>query len=202
MNQQLSNLSTEDSLLILCLQIVKDAHYRQEKLKQVYDIAQVIKNNKLDWEVVIQRAKDLGSERLLLFGLAIASRLLQVAIPQELQQKIEKDLIVKLYLNQVVRQLFSHSNKQNNVFGIFQQGFIQGLCGLILRTLMLMDNYNFIGKRNRYLVGHLISYIFKPNSNDLEYVSFPEFLYILYYLVRPIRLGLKFLNPSQKVPGG
>ncbi|MGB3761130.1 MAG: lasso peptide biosynthesis B2 protein [Rivularia sp. (in: cyanobacteria)] len=195
LNQQVTNLSAEDSLLILCLQIVKDAHYRQEKLKQVYDIAQLIHNQKLDWEVIIQRARDLGSERLLLFGLGIASRLLQVAIPEELQQKIEHDLIVKLYLNQVVRQLFSHSNKQDNVFGIFQQGLIQGLYGFVLRALMLLDNSKFIGKHNRYLVGHLISYIFKPNSSDLKYVSLPGFLYILYYLVRPIRLGLKFLNP-------
>jgi hypothetical protein len=194
LNQQVTNLSAEDSLLILCLQIVKDAHYRQEKLKQVYDIAQIIKNQKLDWEVVIQRARDLGSERLLLFGLAIASRLLQVEIPEELQQKIEKDLIVKLYLNQVVKQLFRHSNKQRNVFGIFQQGFIQGLYGFVLRALMLLDNSQFVGKHNRYLIGHLINYIFKPNSNDLEYVSLPGLLYILYYLVRPIRLGLKFLN--------
>ncbi len=194
-NQQVTNLSAEDSLLILSLQIVKDAHYRQEKLKQVYDIAQLINNSKLDWEVVIQRARDLGSERLLLFGLAIASMLLQVEIPEELQQKIESDLIVKLYLNQVVKQLFSHSNKQNNVFGIFEQGFIQGLYGFVLRALMLLDNYKFLGKHNRYLFGHLISYIFKPNSNDLKYVSLPGFLYILYYLFRPIRLGLKFLNP-------
>ncbi len=195
LNQQVTNLSAEDSLLILCLQIVKDAHYRQEKLKQVYDIAQIIKNQKLDWEVVIQRARDLGSERLLLFGLGIASRLLQVEIPEELQQNIEKDLIVKLYLNQVVKQLFRHSNKQRNVFGIFQQGFIQGLYGFVLRALMLLDNSQFVGKHNRYLIGHLINYIFKPNSNDLEYVSLPGLLYILYYLVRPIRLGLKFLNP-------
>ncbi len=194
LNQQVNNLSAEDSLLILCLQIVKDAHYRQEKLKQIYDIAQLINNHNLNWELVIQRARDLGSERLLLFGLAIASRLLQVEIPEELQQKIENDLIVKLYLNQAVKQLFSQS-KQNNLFGIFQQGLIQGLYGLILRALVLMDNSNFLAEHNRYLVGHLFSYIFKPNSNDLEYVSLPRFMYVLYYLIRPIRLGLKFLNP-------
>ena len=197
LNQQVNNLSPEDSLLILCLQIVKDAHYRQEKLKQVYDIAQLIHNQKLDWEVVIKRARDLGSERLLLFGLGIVNRLLQVKIPEELQQKIQKDLIVKLYLNQVVKQLFSYSNKQNNVFGIFEQGFMQGLYGFILRALMLLERSKFWGKHNRYLVGHLFSYIFKPNSNDLEYVSLTGFLYILYYLVRPIRLGLKFFNPHK-----
>ena len=196
LNQQVTNLSTEDSLLILCLQVVKDAHYRQEKLKQVYDIAQIIKNQKLDWEVVIQRARDLGSERLLLFGLGIANRLLQVEIPEELQQKIEDDLIVKFYLNRVVEQLFSKEDTQHQLFGIFEQGLMQGLYGFILRALMLLERSNW-GKHNRYLFGHLISYIFKPNSNDLEYVSLPGFLYILYYLVRPIRLGLKFLNPHK-----
>ncbi|MGF1676155.1 MAG: nucleotidyltransferase family protein, partial [Rivularia sp. (in: cyanobacteria)] len=201
LNQQVINLSTEDSLLILCLQIVKDAHFRQEKLKQVYDIAQLIKNSKLNWKLVIQRARDLGSERLLLFGLGIANRLLQVEMPEELQQKIEDDLIVNLYLDSVVEELFAKKDKQHQLFGIFRHGLIQGLYGFILRAFILLDNSKLIGKHNRYLIGHLFSYIFKPNSNDLKYVSLPGFLYILYYLVRPIRLGLKFLNPSQKVSG-
>ncbi|MGB3638743.1 MAG: hypothetical protein WBA39_14390, partial [Rivularia sp. (in: cyanobacteria)] len=88
-----------------------------------------------------------------------------------------------------------HSNKQRNVFGIFEQGFMQGLYGFLLRALMLLERSKFLGEHNRYLIGHLFNYIFKPNSNDIEYVSLPGFLYILYYLVRPIRLGLKFLNP-------
>ncbi|WP_414623445.1 lasso peptide biosynthesis B2 protein [Calothrix sp. CCY 0018] len=199
LNQQLTNLSTEDSLLILCLQIVKDAHYRQEKLKQVYDIAQLINNQKLDWKVVIKQAQDLHSERLLLFGLGIANRLLQVKIPVEIKQKIASDLIVNLYLDCVVEQLFSKDDKQSQLFGIFERGFIQGLYGFVLRALMLLERSKFFGKHNRYLVGHLFSYIFKPNSNDLEYVSLPGFLYILYYFVRPIRLGLKFLNPYLKI---
>ena len=194
LNQQVNNLSGEDSLLILCLQIVKDAHYRQEKLKQVYDIAQLINNSKLNWKLVIQRARDLGSERLLLFGLGIANRLLQVQIPEELQQKIENDLIVNLYLDRVLEQLFSKEDKQHQLFGIFEQGLIQGLYGFFLRALMLLERSKFWGKHNRYLIGHLFSYMLKPNSNDLKYVSLPRFLYILYYLVRPIRLGLKFLN--------
>lgn len=178
LNQQLTNLSPEDSLLILCLQIVKDAHHRQEKLKQVYDIAQLINNQKLDWKLVIQRARDLGSERLLLFGLAIASRLLQVEIQPQLKQKIKSDWIVNLYLNRVVKQFFSKEDKQD-----------------ILRALILLESLKLFGQHNRYLFGYSINYIFKPNSNDLEYVLLPQFMYILYYFIRPIRLGLKFLNP-------
>ena len=178
LNQQVTNLSPEDSLLILCLQIVKDAHHRQEKLKQVYDIAQLINNQKLDWKVVIQRARDLGSERLLIFGLAIASRLLQVEIQPQLKKKIKSDWIVNLYLNRVVNQFFSKEYKQD-----------------ILRALILLENSKLLGQHNRYLFWYSINYIFKPNSNDLKYVFLPGFLNILYYFIRPIRLGLKFLNP-------
>ena len=178
LNQQVNNLSPEDSLLILCLQIVKDAHHRQEKLKQIYDIAQLIKNRNLDWKVVIKQAQQLGSERLVLFGLGIANKLLQVEIPSQLQQKIAGDWIVNLYLERVVKQLFTKEEKQD-----------------ILRALILLEPSNFLGKHNRYLFGYSINYIFKPNDRDLKYVSLPRFLYILYYLVRPIRLGLKFLNP-------
>ncbi|NJM19865.1 MAG: lasso peptide biosynthesis B2 protein [Richelia sp. SM1_7_0] len=141
LNQQVTNLSAEDSLLILCLQIVKDAHFRQEKLKQVYDIAQLINNQKLDWKVVIKQAQDLHSERLLLFGLGIANRLLQVEIPVEIKQKIASDLIVNLYLDCVVEQLFSKDDKQSQLFGIFRQGFIQGLYGFMLRALMLLERF-------------------------------------------------------------
>ena len=63
------------------------------------------------------------------------------------------------------------------------------------KSLALWFLLNLIGKRNRYLIGHLFSYIFKPNSRDLEYIFLPRFMYILYYVIRPIRLSLKFLNP-------
>ena len=68
-------------LLILCLQIVRDAHFRQKKLKQVYDIAQLINNRKLNWKLLIQLAKDSGNERLLLFGLAIACFAVTTSLP-------------------------------------------------------------------------------------------------------------------------
>jgi ribosome-associated translation inhibitor RaiA len=96
LNQKVRTLSPEDLLLILCLQIVKDAHYRQEKLKQVCDIAELVRTSSLNWELVIQQSQNLSSERLLLFGLALAQQLLQVEIPLEIKQKIAIDRIVNL----------------------------------------------------------------------------------------------------------
>jgi hypothetical protein len=73
-----------------------------------------------------------------------------------------------------------------------------GLYGFTLRGLMLLDSSQFLGKHNRYLVGHLFSYMFAPNSRDLEYIYLPPYLYFLYYLIRPIRLISKLSKSSSK----
>jgi ribosome-associated translation inhibitor RaiA len=198
LNQKVITLSPEDSLLILCLQIVKDAHYRQEKLKQVCDIAELVRTSSLNWELVIQQSQNLSSERLLLFGLALAQQLLQVEIPLEIKQKIASDRIVNRYLSHVTEQLFTIDDRQKKIFGLFDRGLMPGLYGFTLRGLMLLDRSKFLGKHNRYLVGHLFSYMFAPNSRDLEYIYLPPYLYFLYYLIRPIRLISKLSKSSSK----
>ncbi|NJL10433.1 MAG: nucleotidyltransferase family protein [Calothrix sp. SM1_7_51] len=87
LNQKVITLCPEDLLLILCVQIVKDTHYRQEKLKQICDISELIRNSSINWEVVIERARSVGSERLLLFGLAIAQQLLGIELPWKFTNK-------------------------------------------------------------------------------------------------------------------
>ncbi len=198
LNQQVVNLSPEDSLLILCVQIVKDAHYRQEKLKQICDIAELVHTSALNWELLIQQSQNLGSERLLIFGLALARELLEVEFPLQINQKIASDFVVQRYISSVMEQLFITDNKQEKLFGIFQQGLLQGLYAFLLRGLMLVDSYNILGKHNRYLVKHLLSYIISPNSRDLEFMHVPKYIHFLYYLVRPIRLSFKFFHPLGK----
>ena len=48
LNQPVRVLSPEDLLLILCVQICKDVHYRQERLIKICDIAELIGTNCLD----------------------------------------------------------------------------------------------------------------------------------------------------------
>lgn len=196
LNQQVTNLSPEDLLLILCVQMVKDANLRKEKLNKICDIAELIRTSELDWELVIQQSQNMGSERLLIFGLALARELLEVELPSQINQKIATSIIVHWYTKSVIKQLFN--NKQEQVFGIFQQGLIQGLYAFLLRGLMIVDSSNMLGKHNRYLVKHLPSLIISPNSRDLEFISIPRYLHFLYYLVRPVRLGFKFFHRLNK----
>lgn len=199
LNQKVITLSPEDLLLILCVQVVKDAHDRKEKLKQICDIAELIRTSSISWQVVIQQAISLGSERLLLFGLAISQQLTEIEIPLEIRQKIGSDRILSLYLNHIIQHLFSEDYKQQKVFSLFSKGIIAGLYGFLLRGLMLLEPSRLLGQRNRQLIRHLFSSIINPNSRDLEFVLLPKYLNFLYYLVRPIRLGLKFYKPSIKI---
>ncbi|NJL10432.1 MAG: hypothetical protein HC908_10415 [Calothrix sp. SM1_7_51] len=110
----------------------------------------------------------------------------------EIHQQVANDKIVKLYLNHIIQELFSTDNKQQQVFSIFSQGLIAGLYGFLLRGLMLLEPSALLGQRNIELVKHLLFYVISPNSRDLEFVAFPKYLDFLYYLVRPVRLCLKF----------
>lgn len=196
LSQQVTHLCPEDLLLILCIQIVKDTHHRQERLIQICDIAALIQTSLIDWKAVNQQAQTLGSERSLWFGLSIAKELLGIEIPLQLEQKITSDLVVNLYIKHILEQLFTTVNKQQRVFGIFYKGLLPGLYGFLLRGLMLLQTSAITGKHNRKLVKHLLDYVLTPNSRDLQYVSIPRHLHFLYYFIRAIRLAGKFVNSS------
>src|SRR5438128_6595765 len=71
----------EDLLLILCIHGSKDLWRR---LQWICDIAELIHTYpKLNWERVVAQAKALGSERMLLLGLSLASELLGTPLPEE-----------------------------------------------------------------------------------------------------------------------
>jgi Uncharacterised nucleotidyltransferase len=197
-DQLLPNLSPEDTLLVLCLEIVKDSHFRQEKLKQICDIVALSCNSSICWETVENHAKNMGGERLLWFGLSITKLLFQIKFPLKIQKEINQDMIVRLYVNHIIKQLFYTDNKQKKLFSIFDRGLIAGLYGFFLRGLMLLEPSNVLSRNNRKLVLHLLSHTFSPNSKDLEFIALPKSFYFLYYLIRPFRLSLKFCRPSNR----
>ena len=93
-----STLSSEDLLLILCVHITKDvwrSHTyewgsRLLKLKQACDVAELLRSHQnMDFELVFREARELGAERMLIFGLCFASNLLGVALKDEVTQKVQ-----------------------------------------------------------------------------------------------------------------
>jgi Uncharacterised nucleotidyltransferase/Transglutaminase-like superfamily len=196
--QSVNTLSPEDLLLILCVQTLRDAHFYRERLKQICDIAELIRHTPLNWEFITQQAQASGAERSLFFGLAITQQLLDIELPMEIQQRISRDRVVTAYVHQTIQHLFKDSTERENLFGIFQEGLWTGLRKIALRFLILVEPSIFVSKRNFRLIKHLLSFAFTPNAEDRGAIVLPHYGRFLYYVVRPIRLSLKFYRLSRK----
>ena len=103
MGQKILTLAPEDLLMVLCIQITKDLWERDAKLAKVCDINELIKTVKtLDWEKVIHLVHVAKCERLFIFGLYVSQQLLGTVLPQAIERKIQDDLAIKLYFEQVI----------------------------------------------------------------------------------------------------
>src|SRR5215207_3982314 len=96
--------SPEDLLLILCVH--GTVHLWQE-LELICGVAELIgANRELDWQQIMEEAKELGGERMLLLGLFLASDLLGAPLPDEVLQRVRTDRSVKALAAQVRERLF------------------------------------------------------------------------------------------------
>ena len=169
--QQLLTLSLEDLLLILCLHGF--THF-WERLGLVCDLASLIdRRDDLNWELVLQNANRLGLRRILLLGLLLAADLLDAPIPAEIQQTASADATVKSLASQVQQQLFLERRPPEGIFG-----------GAILNLRMR--------ERKRDKLRSCFRLVATPRSYDWMFLSLPDSLFFLYYLLRPLRLAGKY----------
>ncbi|EGJ30463.1 MULTISPECIES: nucleotidyltransferase family protein [Moorena] len=147
MDQTVEHLAWEDLLVVLCVQVAKDAHHHQKELSKVCDIAEVIRAYpNLDWEKVLARATAWGGKRLLLFGLCLTHDLLATPLPPFIWQKIKSDLVVRVYAKLVGRHILSEEDVYSS----------RGKLGMLLRGLMLLESPLLLSHSNQQLLSHII----------------------------------------------
>jgi len=104
---EVPNLYPEDLLLILC---VHGSKHGWEKLGWICDVAEfVLVHQEMEWTPIIEQAKKLGCERMLLMGLTLASNLLDTPLPEIVHQSIKADPKSTLLVAQVYEELFHDS---------------------------------------------------------------------------------------------
>jgi hypothetical protein len=109
-------LSPEDLLLILCVHASKPWH-RWGRLAWICDVAELIRVYEgLNWGQVMAQASRLGSERRLLLGLRLSRDLLGTVLPQEVQQRMQADPVVKSLAGQVHEWLFCETEGRSETF--------------------------------------------------------------------------------------
>jgi hypothetical protein len=161
---------SQDLLLILCMNGTKDLW---KSLKQICDVAEVIRaDRQIDWDQVMQQARILGSERMLLLSCFLASDLLGTALPEKVWQRIQADPTVKSLAKQVRERLFLNFNNSPNLFKD--------------SNFSLWDIR--VRERLQDKVQYCFNLVFSPNEGDAALLPLPPSLYFIYYLLRPIRL--------------
>jgi len=139
----------------------------------------------LDWELILRNATTLGARKILSLGLLLATDLPGASIPPEVLRSLAPDRRVKSLAEQIRAQLFT------------KQSVPQGLFAEAATFISLRER-----RRDRFKAG--VRLALTPRSYDWMFVSVPDSLFFLYYLLRPFRLagkyGARLFNRSARQP--
>jgi hypothetical protein len=164
-------LSPEDLLLVLC---VHGTQCLWKRLELICDVAELIRAEKrMEWRQILQQAGKLGIERMLFLGLYLARDLLGAALPEEVLQRVQSDLVVTSLGAKVRERLFLRDD----------HGPPEVMEGCLFH-LKMMER---LRDKGRYCFHVAIT----PSVEDLISLPLPPFFSFLYCLLHPIRLVLK-----------
>lgn len=169
--KEVQSLSPEDLLLALCLH---GFTHSWERLGWICDVASLIDGpNSIDWQFVWHNAAHVGSRRILSLGLLIASELLEAPIPEDVLKVIKSDRTVVAVSERFQQQLFVRGDDSP---GLFEDA--------LLHVRMR--------ERTRDKLRSCLRLAITPRVFDWTYVSVPDWVFFLYYPLRPIRLAGKY----------
>ncbi|MGK7927890.1 MAG: nucleotidyltransferase family protein [Spirulina sp.] len=170
-NIELLDLACEDLLLVLCLNGAKDGWF---ELQRICDIAELLKiDSDLDWQEFWQRSLRFNCARIVLLGLELARVCFNVSLPDNLIKEIEIDRTVQKLGKQIYQRLVNNTEHE---YSLLQRAYF---------PLQLQRGF----KNKFYYCFNLLCPI---NERDLELIVLPRFLFPLYYLLRLIRLPIKY----------
>lgn len=173
----------EDLLLYLCIHGSKDLW---RKLSWVCDIAMLIHNHPtINWALIIERSQKLESEQMLWLGISLAKDLLKIPLPEVASKRLETHFRKQALANQIQAQLTS---------GILPSAIVYSKLQRVLFHGQIVENKS---DRLRYylrVASNMLLHPLRPNINDKAFVSLPENLHLLYYLIRPFRLTAEASN--------
>lgn len=175
--ESLPSLAPDDLLLYLCLH---GALHLWARLGHICDVAQLLAvRDKWNWLELFRRADRADLRRILLLGLALARDVLEVELPLEVTRSIASDKSIEALCVEAKGRLFE---AQATAPGLAEVGpFL-----LRLRTR----------RQSRALA--ILEVLFVPSRADWKFVRLPDWLFPLYYLVRPYRLVFDALSKRRR----
>lgn len=109
--RQLQTLSAEDYLVVLCTHGSKHFWYR---LSWICDVAKLIENTRINWDLVVKLATQTGSLRMVRLGIYLVRELLHTKIPNEISKQISKDSEAVLLGERIKDYIFGKETEPND----------------------------------------------------------------------------------------
>ncbi len=174
-----SNLSPEDMLIILTVQVAKDGMDDRCQLAKICDIAELLRvAPSMNWDWVMEKARRLGSRRILLIGLHVATQLLGTVLPKKIILAIQADPAVHSLTEYIQKRLFDNTSKRPENFT--DRAHLHFKFRERVQDKIFPYYAHFIGR-------HIT-----PNERDRAFLPLPPTFSFVYYLVRPIRIASQY----------
>lgn len=210
--QSFPNLAPEDTLVVLGLQLFKDTVQGKLVLRQVCDIAEVLKQHtELDWPLLLRRTATRGVQRELFLGVQVAHEALGAPVPDTVRTLMASDRSVQPFVVEALRQAFAPTRDSEHYWLPFLVRWPRGAAaklrifalGLIQQGAKSTREWDAvppgITEQGRRMLSGLVRLLWmyiEPTEKERNLISLPAPLTPLYYLIRPIRLSVKHLRLS------
>ncbi len=172
LGKRVYTLYPEDNLLLLCQHGTK---HSWATLSTVSDVAHLIHSQNIwNWPRVLQRAKEARLRRQALLGLSLARELLGAPAPPEVMEEADADPSVVAVRRWVAQNLWARNGED---------------LGLLKQTSFYLQTQDSFKDKVRHVWCRLAI----PTSEDWRWVSLPDSLYGLYFIIRPVRLAFQGL---------
>ena len=169
--QDVLALAGEDLLLVLC---AHGAKHLWGCLGWVCDVAELLRAQPaMNWAWVVDEARSLRCERILLLGLLLAHDLLEAPVPEDLLRRARSLPVLRALAAQVWGLMFPETG--GRLWGL-ENGLFQ----------LRVRERPWDGLR------YTLSLALTPTVADWTSLRVPASFSFLYYLSRPVRLAMKY----------
>lgn len=170
-NQTLNVFDNEIQILYLS---IHGAKHNWERIEWLVDIVRFIENNTMNWKRLLDFIEKTKTEKILFSTFYLCKTILDLSLPKEIEEKIEKSNILKF-------------SKKFEIF--FYKNFNYMLEHDVESKNISKIQFDILyGYKNKLL---FIIALFEPTELDYQSVKLPKYLNFLYYLIRPINLLIK-----------
>lgn len=174
LDQEIVSLAPPDLLVYLCIH--GSRHYWLQ-LDFIICVAELLRKEKdLNWDLAYREADRFGARRMLLLGCHLAREVLGAELNTMVAVKIEDDPVVRGLGHWVENNLFAGREEKGGQLPYWQEvRYHWQTMGTVADCFRMS-----------------MKPLFEPTHSDWESLRLPALLSGLYYVLRPVRLGVKY----------